>query len=52
MTPEEFADTQRKLLESNQEQNKHLSRIGDGLQFLAWVIAIAIAVTLLSMLKR
>lgn len=52
MTPEEFADTQRKLLDTNQEQNKLLRRIGDGVQFLAWVIAIAIAITLLSMLKR
>jgi hypothetical protein len=52
MTPDEFAETQRQLLANLKEQNKLVRRIGDSVQFLGWVIAIAIAVALLSMLKR
>lgn len=46
MTPDEFAQLQRALLEANAEQNKLLKRIGDKVEFLGWTIVIALAIIL------
>lgn len=52
MTPQEFADIQVQQLAETREQNRLLRRIGDGVQFLAWAIVIALAILLMMSLTR
>lgn len=44
MSPEEFADLQRALTANAQEQTRLLKRIGDKVEFLGWMIVIALLI--------